>query len=487
MSLDAETTSKGTWGPEALQVGRQERREFQERIAPRREHWITSNRYYYDRLKRLLRFIVEPHKRVLEVRCQTGHLLAAVDPSQGVGIEISQKLVWVAQAKHPRLRFLTGDPEELDLKEEFDYVIFNHIFDMVDILSALDKARHHCTEEARLVVINYNQLWQPAAEWASKLGLRAPCLKPNWINEQDLRGFLDLAGFKVVRVHKLFLFPKWIPLLSWMLNDVLARLPVFRRLCLLDVVVARPVPQPKSCEDVTVSVVVPCRNEEGNIRAAVQRIPEMGKHTEIIFGDDRSTDGTVDEIRHMQAMYPDRDIRLVYSPGICKAENVWKCFNAARGDILMILDADLTVMPEELPFFLRAILRGNGEFINGSRLVYPVAEEAMKTANRVGNKVFSLIFSFLLDQRIKDTLCGTKVLWRKDWNRIAPYLGSWGLKDLWGDYELLFGASRLQLQMAEVPVHYQERAYGVTKMTRVLRNGLRMLGICWFGWRRLSG
>jgi len=477
---------KEAWGPEALRLSREARRSFQDSIAGKRDKWIQSNPYFYGRLKQVLRFIVEPGKRVLELRCQTGHLLAAVEPSQGVGVEIGEKLTAIAQANHPRLRFVAAAPEELDLGESFDYVIFNHVFDTVNILGALEKARDHCTEQARLLVMNYNQLWQPLLDCASRIGLRAPFVEPNWVSEQDLRGFLALAGFRVVRNHRFILFPKWIPVVSWLLNDFLARLPLLRRLCLMEVLVARPVPEPKREQDVTVSVVIPCRNERGNVEPAVERIPWMGKRTEIIFGDDKSTDGTADEVLRLQRLYPEKNIRLVNGPGICKAENVWTCFNAAEGDVLMILDGDLTVMPEELPYFFRSIVSGTGEFINGNRLVYPVPKAAMKLTNRVGNKLFGLIFSFLLHQRIKDTLCGTKVLWRDDWKRIAPRLGSWGLKDLWGDYELLFGAAKLHLEIVEVPVHYQERFYGVTKMTRVFRNGVRMLGICWSAWRQLT-
>ena len=248
-------------------------------------------------------------------------------------------------------------------------------------------------------------------------------------------------------------------------------------------------PKPKAVPqgDASVSVVIPCRNERENILPAVERIPEMGSHTEIIFCDDKSTDGTGAEIERAMQMYPDRDIRLVQGPGVCKAENVWTGFRAARGDVLMILDGDLAVMPEELPYFFKALLSGAGEFINGSRLVYPVPEQAMKFSNMVGNKLFGGLFSYLLEQHIKDTLCGTKVLWRKDWARIERTLGHGGVHDRWGDYELLFGASKLHLRICDLPVHYQERVYGVTKMTRVFSNGLRMLGICWGAWRLLRG
>jgi SAM-dependent methyltransferase len=487
IATDPEIGTSNLTGPGALNKVRAARRELQAAITARRDEWIRRNRYFYIRLKRVLQFIVEPGKRVLEVRCQTGHLLAAVKPAYGVGVEISEAMVECARRLHPGLHFVTSDPEDLDLNETFDYILFSHIFDTVDILRAFERIRRHCTSETRIVVINFNHLWEPILEFASKTGLRAKFVEPNWVSENDIRGFLKLAGFHAVRKHRLLLFPKWIPLFSAVMNGVLARLPGLRRLCMMQVMVARPISEGPREEDVSVSVVVPCRNETGNIQQAVERIPAMGRHTEILFCDDQSTDGTAREIERMQALHADKRIRLIQGPGRGKAENVWTGFRAARGDVLMILDADLTVMPEELPMFFRALVSSRGDFINGTRLVYPVQERAMKFANMIGNKLFGLLFSFLLDQRIKDTLCGTKVLWRKDWLRMETNLGTWGITDLWGDYELLFGASKLNLEIVEVPVHYQERTQGVTKMTRVLSNGLRMLGICWHAWRRLGG
>ncbi len=487
IATSPEVRAQEVWGPGALSEVREARRRHQQAIAPRRDEWIRSNRYFYDRLKRVLQFIVEPGKRVLEVRCETGHLLASVKPSHGVGVEISDAMVESARRQHPGLHFVKSDPEALDLNETFDYILFSHIFDTVDILRALECIRHLCTPETRLIVINYNHLWEPVLEFASKIGLRSRFVEPNWVSENDIRGFLKLAGFRPVRKHRLLLFPKWIPLLAGLLNGLLARLPGLRRLCLMQVMVARPLSEPKREGDVSVSVVIPCRNEAGNVRHAAQRIPSMGKHTELLFCDDKSTDGTAAEVRRMQSLYPEKDIRLIEGPGICKAENVWTGFRAAHGDVLMILDADLSVMPEELPMFLRALVSSRGDFVNGSRLVYPMRHLAMKFANMLGNKFFGQLFSFLLDQRIKDTLCGTKVFWRDDWLRMEPHLGSWGIRDLWGDYELLFGASKLHLEIVEVPVHYQERIHGVTKMTRVFANGLRMLRICWHAWYRLGG
>jgi hypothetical protein len=487
IDTEPELEKSVNWGLPALVQLREARRRHQESVAPQRSKWIRANKYFYGRIQRLLQFIVEPGKRVLELRCETGDFLASTKPAFGVGVEISDAMVACAQAEHPELSFMKSDPEELELNEAFDYIVFDHIFDTVDILRAFERVRAHSHAETTLVIINYNHFWQPILELATKLGLRSRFVEPNWVSENDVRGFLRLAGFRPVRKHRLLLFPKYIPVLSSFINDFLARLPGLGRLCLMQVMVARPIVSPVHESEVTVSVVVPCRNEAGNVQSAVERIPDMGARTEIIFCDDKSTDGTADEVRRMQKHYPEKEIRLVDGPGICKAENVWTGFRAARGDVLMILDADLTVMPEELPVFFRALVQKHGGFINGSRLVYPMQQTAMKFANIIGNKFFSVVFSFLLDQRIKDTLCGTKVMWRKDWLRLEPYIGSWGIQDLWGDYELLFGASKLHLDIVEVPVHYQERIHGVTKMTRVFSNGWRMLRICWYAWLRLGG
>lgn len=482
-----EQVGSQAWGTAALEENRDARRLHQTKVATARQHWIDDNRYYYDGVRRALRFVIEPGRRVLNVRCQTGHFLAALQPSRGVGVEISDELVEVARDRYPEYEFFQGDPEKLQLDEEFDYVLFNDVADTVDVLEALKRLRSACTAETRLVIYGYNRLWQPVLKLADKLGLRVPQLELNWLSENDIRGLLKLAGFEPLNTYRVMMFPKWIPLVSTFFNRFVSRLPGLSKLCLATVFVARPEPRPRKPEETSVSIIIPCRNERGNIEPAVERIPEMGGHTEIIFCDDQSTDGTGDEIRRVAELYPHRDIRLVEGPGICKAENVWTGFRAATGDVLMILDGDLAVMPEELPNFFSALVEGKAEFVNGSRLVYPVPRAAMKLPNLLGNKAFSLVFSYLLAQQIKDTLCGTKVLWRSDWQRIERLLGSWGVEDRWGDYELLFGAAKLQLSILDMPVHYQERVYGMTKMTRVFWNGVRMLRMCVAAGVKLKG
>lgn len=465
------------WATPFLQGQREAVREHYDRLAEQREKWFSQNAYYYGKVTEFLRFAVEPNRRVLQVGCQTGFLLEAMQPSYGVGIDVSSRMVEVASKLRPAFRFERQDPEQLCLQEIFDYVLVSGVHNIVDVQAAFLKLRELCRPHSRVLVFGYSYLWQPLIKFAEKVGWKVPEPVPNWLSAEDIQNLLALSGFETVKTYGLFLLPVGIPGLSFLLNRVLARLPFFRRLCFLYVVIARPQVK-EAVSDATVSVIVPCKNESDNIEAAVQRIPEMGAGTEIIFCDDRSTDGTAEEVRRCQVAYPQRRIKLVEGPGICKALNVWKGFNAAEGEILMILDADLTTIPEELPYFYRALIEGCGEFINGSRMVYPMEEQAMRGLNILGNTFFGWAFTFLLGQRIKDTLCGTKALWRRDYERLARFHGTWGVTDRWGDYELLFGAARLHLKIVDLPVHYMERRYGETKMTKRFRNAWIMLRMC---------
>jgi len=481
-----------TWGPAALEQRRERTRDHLAKIAPRRENWINRNRYYYELLHRLLRFLVEPQKKVLSVRCDTGNLLAVLQPSKGKGIDICPEIIEIAQQRSPSCEFAVAFPDKEEFQrafkadEKFDYILFNDIGDTVDVLQALRNLTPLCQRHTRVLVTTYNHLWEPLVTFAEWVGMKVPRTEQNWLSTADIRNLLKLAGFEALETHRVVLLPKYLPLLSSFLNHFCARLPFLSKLCMTQVVVARMIPPPLLPESLSVSVVIPCKNEKGNVEDAVRRIPSLADQVEIIFCDDQSTDGTAEEVLRVQALYPEKNIRLEHGPGVCKSRNVWTGFNAARGDILMILDADLTTIPEELPYFIDVIVSGQAEFVNGSRLVYPVPKGAMNGANMLGNKFFSVAFTYLLGQRVKDTLCGTKVLWRSDWERIKPMLGSWGTEDRWGDYELLFGAAKLNLKILDLPVHYQERIHGSTKMTKVFRNGLVMLKMCWHGFLKLK-
>ena len=455
--------------------------------APESDGWKRRNRYYYDEIERIVRFHVPEGSSVLEIGCGTGDLLRALGPSRGVGVDISPKAVEIARAKHPGLSFLVGDAEDLPLSEPFDYVVLSDLIGYLDdVQRSFEQLNRVCHTRTRVIITYYNYLWEGVLRAGERLGMKRPQPDQNWLALADLQNLLSLAGFQTVSMGYKVLLPVRIPLLSSLCNRVLANLPLLRKLCLVDIIIARPTPVAIPENTLSCSVVVPARNERRNIEDAVRRIPEMGRHTEIIFVEGNSRDGTAEEIERVIAAHPERTVKLVLQgSGVGKGDAVRKGVAAATGDVLMILDADLTVPPEELPKFLKTLTSGRGEYVHGSRLVYPMEKQAMRFLNTLGNKFFSLAFTWLLDQRIKDTLCGTKVLYRRNYERIAAGRSYFGDFDPFGDFDLIFGAAKLDLKIVEIPIRYRERTYGTTQISR-FRHGWLLLRMCLFALRRIK-
>ena len=454
--------------------------------AEQRDYHISRNEHFYNLVGQELKTIIGDAGRLLFVRCQTGKLLEYMQATSVTAVDVSPKMIEIARKKHPQADIRVMDPEIALPEGPFDTVLIQDTTDTVDIQAMLDHVHAVCLPHTRVIIHTYNHLWEPLVSFAERSNLKTQKVEPSWLSVRDYEGLLHLSGFELLRVSRRVLLPFGIPLLSRLVNKFIAWLPGVERLNLCHFIVARPEPQPRPAAEFKVSVIIPCKDEKGNVRSAVERMPQLGRETEIIFCDDKSTDGTADEVRRMQAEFPQKNIRLVDGPAISKSRNVWTGFRAATGDILMILDADLTVMPEELPRFVEAIASGKGEFINGSRMVYPMQGDAMKFANMLGNKGFATLFSYLLGSPVRDTLCGTKVLWHRDWEKVSRMIDTWGAEDRWGDYELLFGAARLNLRIVDLPVHYQERTYGDTKMNRRFKNGLVMLRFCWAAFLKLK-
>jgi len=310
-----------------------------------------------------------------------------------------------------------------------------------------------------------------------------PTPDQSWIALDDIRNLLYLGNYEVIKTERRLLFPKYVPGISWLLNHI-GTLPVINNACLAQYIVARSI-HATPLRERSVSIVIPCRNEFGNIRPAIERLPDFGTWQEIIFVDGHSSDGTREEIERVIAGYPDKKIRLLLQTGKGKGDAVRLGFDAAEGDILMILDADLTVPPEALPRFYQAIASSKGDFLNGCRLIYPMEDRAMRALNQLGNKFFAMCFSWLLGQRLKDTLCGTKVLFRTDYQAIARNRSYFGDFDPFGDFDLLFGASKLNLKIIEVPVRYRNRSYGETKIHR-FRHGLILLRMVFYAYRKMK-
>lgn len=462
---------------------KEERITYFDSAAEDRDAWKKRNWYYHSTLNDLLLFLVPKHKTVLEIGCGTGDMLAVLAPSRGVGVDISKRMIEKARAKYPHHEWNVGDAENLAIGERFDYVIVSDLVGYVDdielVFRNLNKVSHAKT---KIVITQYNFLWEPILRIAELLHLKKKQPLQNWMSARDIENMLYLGGFEVIKVGKKLLCPVYIPLISTLINRYIGNMPFLNRLGVIQYFVARPLSRDNS--EYSVSVVIPCRNEKGNIENAVRRLPQMGTYTEIIFVEKGSTDGTLDEIRRVSEVYAGKkNIRWFEGVVDSKRDKVRLGFEEAKGDMLMILDADLTVMPEELPKFYEALASGRGEFINGSRLVYQLEKESMRFFNIIGNKFFSVAFTWLLGQRLKDTLCGTKVLLKKDYEDIVRGRDYFGNFDPFGDFDLLFGAAKLNLKIVEMPIRYQARAYGATNIKR-WRHGVVLLRMVWFAmWR----
>jgi SAM-dependent methyltransferase len=439
--------------------------EFFDAFAVVEGRWRRRNRAYHRLIESLMRFHVPGERSVLEIGSGHGDLLAALEPSRGVGIDVSPRMVEDASRRHPGLEFVCASGETFVLDEEFDYVVLSDLVPFAeDLLAIFHNVARMTHPRSRVVIHFYSQLWRPVIRMAERLHLKARKPIRNWVTPADLVNFLSLAGFEVVSTSRRILMPKRIPFLTTFLNGFLANLWPFTYLNLTYWVVARPRPEPVLGRP-GVSVVVPCRNESGMIAEVVERVPEMGSGTELVFVEGESTDGTREEIERQIELNPHRRISVFGQPGRGKADAVRVGFEQASEEVLMVLDADLTVSPEDLTYFYEALVGGHADLVNGSRLVYDLEPGAMRFLNLLGNMFFSIVFSFLMGQYMKDTLCGTKALLRREYETIAAARGSFG-DDPFGDFDLLLGAARLGLKITDLPVRYGARRYGTTNISR---------------------
>jgi SAM-dependent methyltransferase len=476
MGMIAELSSR-----EYEETFRRSRIDIQDRSANERDLPRVKNTAYHQAIERLVRFVVPPGARVLVIGCGTGELLAALQPAHGIGVDFDARLVARARTRHPTLRFAVAEAGSLDAPVlagcTFDYIVMSDVIGgLYDVWHALRQVRRLCQPATRVVIIHHNFLWDPVLGHGPGSRLEMPVEPPNRLGIHDLANLLDLNHFEIVRRGSAQLVPVDVPWLAPLANRYMAQLPVVRHAALTRYLVCKPARAggPIHTRDYTCSVVVPCKNERGNIDDIVRRTPEVGKATELIFVDGNSTDGTVEAIeRHLRAGTRER-MRLVHQgDGRGKGDAVRKGFAQATGDVLLILDADLTVPPEDLPKFYAALAEGSAEFVNGSRLVYPMDDEAMRLLNAIGNRLFGFALSAIMGQPLKDTLCGTKALFRRDYERIAAARGFFGELDPFGDFDLLLGAAKQNLKIVELPVRYHARTYGDTKISR-FRDGAQL-------------
>lgn len=419
-------------------------------------------------LRATLRRWIPADASVVEVGCCTGDLVAALPNRERLGIAQAADLAAEAGRRHPEIAFEVGRVECLQPGRKFDAVICDRLCHTVtDVRAWLESLRDRLTEHGLIYLTAYNHLWEFGARAAEAVGWKTRAPTTNWLSHNDFQNLFNITGLEMVRFEDRLLLPLQVPGLSPLVNRYVAKLPLVGRFALYRLYALRRRDVSAPPRPLSVSVIVPTRNEAGNVAAAIERTPVMGSSTELIFVEGGSTDGTWETIANAIKDYRGPlKLSAYQQTGSGKGDAVRLGFAKATGDVLMILDADLTVPPEELPVFYDVIARGQGDYVQGTRLVYPMQPGAMRFFNRVGNQAFSHLFTYLLQQPIKDTLCGTKVLRRRDYERLAAARHVFGDFDPFGDFDLIFGAARLNLKIVEVPVRYQERLYGSTNISR---------------------
>jgi SAM-dependent methyltransferase len=454
------------------------------------DRWRQFNAAYHEDDYKFMRFLIPPGKRVLELGCGRGDLLAALKPSYGVGIDFGAETIQKANARHPELYFVLGDAEDpatlAAIEGPFDYVVIADTIGMFEDIDGTLRLIHQlCAPSTRIVISYYSHLWEPVLKLAEALRLRSKQAKINYIATADFLNLTDLADFEVITQEQRQLLPRrWLGLGPF-INKYIAPLPGIRKLCLRTYLVGRPVrlfPNRKF----SASILIPCRNERGNVENAILRMPRFGSAQEVLFVEGNSSDGTFEECERVRDAYKDSwDITVLKQDGKGKGDAVRKGFAAAKHDVLMILDADLTMPPEALPKYHAVIESGKADFVNGTRLVYPMEDEAMRPLNFIANRFFAYLFSYLVNTRLTDTLCGTKVLMRRDYEVLARERGYFGNFDPFGDFDLIFGAAKQNLKIIETPIHYKARTFGETQISR-FRDGWLLLKMVWFAYRKLK-
>ena len=459
-----------------------------------RKKWLRKAKTFHNEDLLVLKELIPENSNILELGCGNGHLLAGLKPNKGVGLDISKNLIKDAKKDYPDLKFYQGDieklPEEIKKSVPFDFILIcDTVGYLEDIQKSLEKIHILFSKSTRLIISYYSPIWTPLLSLASILKLKLHNKNSTLLNPSDIKNFLNLANFETVRIERKILIPFNLFRIERVFNRYISTLPFFSSLCLRHYNISRSLDESVLSKYKSASIIIPCKNEFGNIRKAVENIPKFTDDIEIIFVEGNSRDGSWEEInkviREQSSNKKGFSFQALKQPSKGKADAVFFAFEKARKDVLIILDGDLTVAPDELSKFWSEISLGKAEYVNGTRLVYAMDYKAMRFLNHIANRIFSILFTWLLGQRFTDTLCGTKVISKENYNRAKKRNEDLGNFDPFGDFFLIFAASRLCLKISEVPIRYRARTYGKTQISR-FSHGLLLIKMFIFAFFKLK-
>ena len=452
--------------------------EFFKKNFDKRLKFLKDKQFLFSEISKFINNCINSSKEIF-LFCAGNSIIANNIQSDKINIkEIDEKLCQNSESKVIYKK--TFDKKDI---ENCDHIVIADIEHQNNPALNLLQLSNFMKDEARIIILSKNFIWMFVLKFLKTIFNFSP-IKNNFLPSSYLSNLYSSCNLEIIRSEKIIALPIYIPILTDLINKIF-RLPILNWFCVLNVTILKKINTKIITEDQKISFIIPCKNEESNVPLFKNHIKSLSGRYEFLFGDDISTDQTMHEIDKIKSELNDKKISSYKGPGICKSENVYKGIELSKGDIIVIYDADLTVSFDDIEFAIRILINSNADFINCTRMIYPQKEGAMKKLNFIGNSFFAILFSVLFRKKITDTLCGTKIFYKKDWMKIKEDISSWGTKDLWGDYDLLIGAYKNNLKILEVPVTYYERTSGETKMTNVLKNAFRMFYITIFAYYKL--
>ena len=451
---------------------------FFEKNYDKRLKFLRDKKFLFSEISKFINNCINNSKEIF-LFCAGNSTIANDIQSEKINIkEINVKL---HQYTEDRITYKKNF-EKKDI-ENCDHVVIADIEHQNNPAFNLLQLSNFMKDEARIIVLSKNFFWMFILNFIKTIYNFSPT-RNNFLPSSYLINLYSSCNLEIVRSEKIIALPIYIPIVTNFINKIF-RLPILNWFCVLNVTILKKINTSEKKENQKISFIVPCKNEERNIPLFKDHIKSLSGKYEFLFGDDISTDQTLVEINKIKSELKNIEISTYTGPGICKSENVYKGIEISKGDILVIYDADLTVSFDDIEFAIKILVNSNADFINCTRMIYPQKDGAMKKLNFLGNSFFAILFSLLFRKKVTDTLCGTKIFYRRDWIKIKQDISNWGTKDLWGDYDLLIGAYKNNLKILEVPVTYYERTNGETKMTSVFKNALRMFYITIYAFYKL--
>ncbi len=360
--------------------------------------------------------------------------------------------------------------------KKYKTIILTDLFEVsTDILELLSMVNKLLGKDGIIVICSINQKWNRILNLFERLNLKDGNQKRLFINSTIVLNIAKVTGLEFVTQRNKQIFPFRMLGLGSLINNILEILffPFSFGIRIYSILNQ----QEKFNEEkkYSKSIIIPAKNEEKNLKPLLNQIPELEEDHEIILAIGDSEDKTYEVAKEIkEARCWPFEVKVIKQTGKGKANAVWEAVEEASKEVIIILDADISVNPETIVQFNSVIDTGKASFVNGTRLIYGMESGAMRIVNNLGNRIFQYIVSIIIGQKITDSLCGTKVFFRKDFNKIKLWKELVQMKDPFGDFDMIFTAGYFGLKILEIPVRYQARVYGVTQIKR-FRDGYKLI------------